>query len=166
MRKNQNYFATYINLTNYRNVDEKECNFFSKDNVYIKSFEEMSYIPNKPLAFWISKPVARSFEKGSLREISEARIGLVPGNNEYYLRLWHEVNVNDIGFNMKRDTAKNSFLKWFPYNKGGAYRKWYGNRDYIVNWYNDGYEMQTKKHPSGNRIWAHNFNLDYSNFPH
>ena len=105
--------------------------------------------------------IADSFVGRDLASISEARIGLVPGNNDYYLRLWFEVDVNNIGFGLSREMAKKSGKVFFPYNKGGAYRKWYGNRDYVVNWKNDGYEMQTKKHPSGKRIWAHNFNLDY-----
>ena len=89
-------------------------------------------------------------------------MGLTTGNNDYYLRLWFEVFIGAIGFRFSRELAKASNLKWFPYNKGGEYRKWYGNQEYIVNWLNDGNEMQTKMHPDGNRIWAHNFNLDYN----
>ena len=67
---------------------------------------------------------------------------------------------------MDRTTAQQSQKRWFPYDKGGEYRKWYGNRDYVVDWFNDGYEMQNTMHPDGSRIWAHNFNLEYNFIEH
>ena len=85
---------------------------------------------------------------------------MATGNNRLYIRLWHEVPANRIGFAMTRDQARESGLKRFPYNKGGDFRKWYGNNEYVVNWENDGYLLQNTLHPSG-RVWAHNFNLDY-----
>ena len=100
------------------------------------------------------------FKNSKLSSISNSRIGLATGNNSKYLRLWFEVDFNKIGFGMTRTSAQQSGLKWFPYDKGGDYRKWYGNRTYVVDWQNDGFEMQNTMHPDGKRIWAHNFNLD------
>ncbi|HGA4898746.1 TPA: SAM-dependent methyltransferase, partial [Salmonella enterica subsp. enterica serovar Bahrenfeld] len=86
---------------------------------------------------------------------------LVTGNTEEYIRKWYEVSINKIGFNCQsRIEAKNTLRKWFPYNKGGDFRNWYGNFEHVVNWENDGFELQNTLHPSGNRIWAHNFVLD------
>jgi len=138
-------------------LTDKNCGYFYETNT-----ENFSKIPGMPIAYWIGKGISSAFNNKSLDKLSITRMGLTTGNNDYYLRLWHEVEIESIGFYMTREQAKESKLKWFPYNKGGDYRKWYGNRDYIVNWYDDGQEMQTKLHPSGNRIWAHNFNLDFN----
>ena len=71
------------------------------------------------------------------------RNGISTGDNEKYLRLWHEVAKVLIGFKCEsREIANNSHYRWFPCNKGGEFRKWYGNRDYIVNWENDGFEIR------------------------
>ncbi len=87
-------------------------------------------------------------------------MGLATGNNSKYVRLWHECDKHNIGLSVEnRKEARESGLKWFPYCKGGAYRKWYGNNDYVVDWKDDGNALQTTMHPSGKRIWAHNFNL-------
>ena len=157
----------YIRLSDFRGAENQapmtlkaieDCNCGYRFSACQNDFER---IPGSPLAYWVGKNVFEAFSKSTLSSIAEARVGLATGQNEYYLRLWFEVPRDTIGFDLDREKAKSSGLRWFPYNKGGAYRKWYGNRDYIVNWENDGYELQTKKHPDGHRIWAHNFNLDY-----
>lgn len=159
--KNVKYYGTYCDLSDGKNVTEKEILFAANNNVYQKSLSDMQKLPGGIWTFWISESITNSFAGRDLDTIAEARIGLVPGNNDHYLRLWYEVEYEKIGFSMSRESAKNSKCRYFPYNKGGAYRKWYGNCDYVVNWENDGYEMQNTMHPSGKRIWAHNFNLDY-----
>ncbi|WP_027207204.1 BREX-1 system adenine-specific DNA-methyltransferase PglX [Butyrivibrio fibrisolvens] len=157
----------YIKLSEFRGADnqaprtlaairDKTCGYRFSANQ--KDFES---IPGSPLAYWVGKSVFNAFSKDTLSSVSEARVGLATGRNDYYLRLWFEVPFESIGFNMDRNRAKESGLRWFPYNKGGAYRKWYGNRDFVVNWKDDGIELQTTKHPDGHRIWAHNFNLDH-----
>ena len=125
--------------------------------------DEFQKIPGSPVAYWVSENIFDTVHRvKKLGNFGDARMGLATGNNAQYLRLWHEVNHHQIGFNFNnRMSAKDSNLKWFPYSKGGEYRKWFGNNEYIVNWYNDGFELQNKLHPSGNRIWAHNFNLDH-----
>ena len=163
---NEKYNGIFIDLSETHKIEEKKTKFLiSITNLnryaYKKSIEDFKNLPGTIIAFWLSDGIESMFKNESLKSCCDARIGLVPGNNDHYLRYWMEVNYNDIGFNCDRIKAKNSKKKWFPYNKGGAYRKWYGNRDYVVDWYNDGAEMQTKKHPNGTRIWAHNFNLDY-----
>lgn len=135
----------------------KNCGYF-----YEADQSNFSKIPGSPVAYWVGNATLQAFNNHTIGEISEPRMGLTTGNNDYYLRLWFEVFIGAIGFRFSRELAKASNLKWFPYNKGGEYRKWYGNQEYIVNWLNDGNEMQTKMHPDGNRIWAHNFNLDYN----
>lgn len=139
----------------------REQQFFSNKGSYFAVQDHFSMIPGVPLAYWVPDHLMATFDMGKMMDHASARIGLATGNNEYYLRLWFEVSFPCIGFNCSRESAKESMGKWFPYNKGGEFRKWYGNRDYIINWLDDGYELQNKLHPSGERIWAHNFNLDY-----
>ena len=86
---------------------------------------------------------------------------MATGNNEKYVRMWFELSRRGLGFTHSRETAAKSALRWFPYNKGGDFRLWYGNNLHVVNWYKFGYELQNTLHSSGNRIWAHNFNLDF-----
>ena len=75
---------------------------------------------------------------------------MTTGNNNQFLRLWFEVVINNCVFNAQnREEAKESQKKWFPYNKGGAYRKWYGNYDYVVNWKDDGYDIKTMQRSDG-----------------
>lgn len=121
-----------------------------------------SAIPGGPLAYWLSEKMIAAFSHRELGEICEPREGLTTGNNDKHVRQWHELDFAKIKFGASgRSEAKESKLKWFPYNKGGPFRRWYGNIDAVVNWANDGQELQNTRHPSGDRIWAHNFNLDF-----
>ena len=156
------YKGEYCRLTEPTSQQGKEDMFLSGENRYAADQSNFSKIPGAPVAYWVGNATLQAFNNHTIGEISEPRMGLTTGNNDYYLRLWFEVFIGAIGFRFSRELAKASNLKWFPYNKGGEYRKWYGNQEYIVNWLNDGNEMQTKMHPDGNRIWAHNFNLDYN----
>ena len=156
------YKGVYQRLIDGRSQKEKEAMFYSSDYIFTAAQCEFSKIPGSPVAYWVGKALLDSFDMKQMKDFTVPRMGLTTGDNEYYLRLWHEVNWCGIGFKLSRDSAKASKLKWFPYNKGGEFRKWYGNQEYVVNWYNDGYEMQSRLHPDGNRIWAHNFNLEFN----
>ena len=106
-----------------------------------KDFEK---IPGSPIAYWVSDKVREIFEKNQkLGEVGEAKQGLATADNNRFLRLWNEVNYNKIGYSMSNSQeALESKKKWFPYNKGGDFRKWYGNQEYLVNWENNGYEIK------------------------
>ncbi|MCW8040714.1 BREX-1 system adenine-specific DNA-methyltransferase PglX [Acinetobacter entericus] len=123
--------------------------------------DDFRKIPGSPVAYWISESVRNCFTKfPKLSEYIETRIGLITGDNNAYIRDWYELEIDGIGFSLTRSEAKNSGFKWFPQSKGGEFRRWYGNNQTVLNWYNDGEELQTRKHSSGSRILAHNFNLD------
>ena len=99
-----------------------------------------SRLPGCPIAYWASRRMIRAFERGiPLGDIASPKQGLATTDNDRYLRLWHEVEFPSIGFGMN-DTAQaaDSSCRWFPYNKGGDFRKWYGNDDYVVDYGNDG----------------------------
>ena len=106
-----------------------------------KDFEK---IPGSPIAYWVSDKVREIFEKNQkLGDIGEAKQGLATADNNRFLRLWNEVNYTKIGYNMSNSQeALESRKKWFPYNKGGEFRKWYGIQEYLVNWENNGYEIK------------------------
>ncbi|WP_167646421.1 BREX-1 system adenine-specific DNA-methyltransferase PglX [Mameliella alba] len=124
--------------------------------------KEFLKLPGFPVGYWFSPSVRAAFGKfDPLSEVADARIGLATGRNEYYIRSWHEVSFDRSCVSAQsREDAKKSGKKWFPYAKGGNYRKWFGNNENFLNWEKDGYELQNTMHPDGKRIWAHNFNLD------
>ncbi len=98
-----------------------------------------------------------------LADVLESRDGLHTCNNDLFLRLWPEVNLSKVGFNYPSPSeAQISKKKWFPYCKGGDYRKWYGDNDYLINWENDGYEIKNLRNPTTGKVIAHNFNGDYA----
>ena len=136
--------ATYIRLTDYKDSDSKEQGFFKSENRYEAKQEDFEKIPGSPIAYWVSDRVKEIFGNSKkLEEVSQPRVGLQTGDNEKFLRFWNEVSFNKVGLNYSnRDEAKESSLKWFPYNKGGEFQKWYGNQDYLVNWEKDGVEIQ------------------------
>ncbi|MEL7005319.1 MAG: hypothetical protein AAFN93_21685 [Bacteroidota bacterium] len=103
-----------------------------------------SKIPGSPIAYWVSERVVEIFEENiSLGEIVSAKVGLQTGENRRFLRYWFEVSNERIFLYAKnREEAQQSGRYWFPYNKGGHYRKWYGNQEYIVNWADDGKEIR------------------------
>ena len=134
---------TYIRLTDYKDSSSKEQGFFEAKNRYTAKQEDFFKIPGSPIAYWVSDKVKEIFKKSEkLGEIAEPRQGMATSDNDRFLRLWFETEFNKIGFNFEsREKVKNSGLKWFPYNKGGEFQKWYGNQEYVVNWENDGVEI-------------------------
>lgn len=113
---------------------------------YLVSQKKFSKIDGCPLAFWASDNLINAFEKYSLGQYGEGRTGLQTGDNNKFLRFWFEVLSINIAMGMYN---KHEFIetkkKWVPQVKGGEYRKWYGNYDYIVNWDNDGAEIRNHK---------------------
>ena len=137
--------ATFIRLTEFKSSEEKEREFFNQENKFVLNEQsDFSKIPGSPIAYWVSNNMKSNFETiHNLSNISAIKNGLSTGNNDEYIRLWYEVNKNNVGFNFKdRESAQKSQLKWFPCNKGGDFRKWYGNNEYLLNWYNDGDELK------------------------
>ena len=162
--------GAYIRLVDFKGADQEMAAYTRKAILnpncswfYRASAADFKKIPGAPIAYWVSDRIRETFEKGQrLDHYAETRLGMATGNNARYLRMWFEVDLSNIGFNYdSREQARRSAKKWFPYNKGGDFRKWYGNNEYVVNWENDGYVLRNTLHPSGNRIWAHNFNLEY-----
>ncbi len=100
-------------------------------------------IPGAPVAYWVSEKVGDIFiNTTALGKTGQTTKGLITGDNNRFMRLWWEIQRFDIRFDVRNnDEAKASGAKWFPCNKGGDYRKWYGNQEYIINWKDDGKEI-------------------------
>lgn len=129
-------------------IDNKNCGYF-----YETEQSEFSKIPGSPVAYWVSEQLRKCFEFGiPLGKLAAPRQGMATTNNNLFLRQWYEVNASNIGFKYKYlEQTKDGRHRWFPYNKGGQFRKWYGNQDYVVNWYKDGKDLKeyTKDAPGG-----------------
>lgn len=136
--------STFIRLVDYYNPIEKINNFGNKKLYYKIRQSKLYEIPGTPFIYWISDKLRKAFiENKQLGEYYPPKQGLATADNNKFLRMWYEVCIENIKFNCKScSETKNSPKKWYPYNKGGDYRKWYGNNECVVNWENDGYEIR------------------------
>ena len=129
-------------------ISDKNCGY-----LYGTEQSEFSKIPGSPVAYWVSEQLRKCFEFGlPLGKLAAPRQGMATTNNNLFLRQWYEVSASNIGFKYKNlEQTKDGRHRWFPYNKGGQFRKWYGNQDYVVNWYKDGKDLKeyTKDAPGG-----------------
>jgi len=137
------YKGEYCRLIEPTSQQGKENMFLDGENRYNTDQSNFSKIPGSPVAYWVSAGLLSAFATGkSLGDIALARNGMKTGENGRFVRLWWEVILQ--GFNSTAcdwKEASSSGAKWFPYNKGGEFRKWYGNNDCIVNWQNEGDEI-------------------------
>ena len=143
--------GVYFRLVDGKNCTDKKDMFLralrehtSKvyyQNVFQSNFEK---IPGCPIGYWASPNILRIFTSNlALSAVASPCVGLQTADNARFLRLWFEVSRSLCGFGFENAaSAARSGLKWFPCNKGGGFRKWYGNQDYIINWENDGYEIK------------------------
>ncbi|WCK54750.1 BREX-1 system adenine-specific DNA-methyltransferase PglX [Aneurinibacillus sp. Ricciae_BoGa-3] len=141
------YKACYYRLVDYSVAQEKERAFLSNEHVYFINQQGFEDIPNSPIAYWASEQVRKIFKNSSrLSDVAEAKVGLQTGDNNRFLRLWHEIDYGKFGANYENEQqAFASKKKWFPYNKGGTFKKWYGNQEYVVNWENNGADIISDK---------------------
>jgi len=141
-KMNCNYRGRYIKFYDVADMDAQALmlrqiasGVSSKYTFTIKQKVFCEY-PDSRMIFWETEAFQKTFMVGKkLEEVCQPRQGMATTNNDLFLRLWHETSINRIGFGYHdEDEAETSGLKWFPYNKGGGFRKWYGNNEYIVNY--------------------------------
>ena len=141
------YCGTYYKLNDIEDSMSKERAVIEKDATvqYFSRQSDFSYIPGAAVSYWVSQRLFDCFTRYTpLGDIAEPRQGLTTCDNDRFMRFWHEVCFNNIAFQCaSTDESKSLPQKWYPYNKGGEPRKWYGNNEYIVNWHNDGAEVKT-----------------------
>lgn len=152
------------NIRNYRGVykklfdkaatvdslEKKERKFF-KTEVITFNQENFYYIQGYPIAYWAKESDLNIFkDNNKLIDYASPKQGLATGENDRFLRIWSEVDFSKIKLNANNgNELVNSKFKWVPYNKGGEFRKWYGNNYYVVMWENDGYEIKNFKNEKG-----------------
>ena len=159
----------YFRLTDFRGgmevqrqktleaISDHNCGFY-----YEQCSDNFIKIPSAPVAYWVSDAIFSSFDLQHASEYISPRIGLVTGDTDRFLRLWFEVEHQKIKWDCCTEAESiASKKKWFPYQKGGSYRKWYGNNEYIINWENGGWECKNDNF-SGTRVKSHNYNDDYA----
>ncbi|HBJ35661.1 MAG TPA: BREX-1 system adenine-specific DNA-methyltransferase PglX [Planctomycetaceae bacterium] len=135
------YNGEYFRLTDGESEAAKQNSLLTDELIRFRcSADDLQKINGQPIAYWVSDKVRDVFNRATpLEEIAEIRQGLATCNNDLFLRLWFEVSTRDTKFDAHgRDDAADSDAKWFPYTKGGGFRKWFGNNEYLVNWEDNG----------------------------
>ena len=168
LKNSDDKIGTYLRLSNFKGgmivQEQKVLEAISDPTVkYLYHTDQSNFdkIPGSPIAYWISQKSFKLFSKEKLGDISQTRLGMATSDNKKFVRFWYEINLNNIGFNYKnRQVAEESAKKWFPYDKGGEFRKWFGNNYLVVNWEKDGIEIRNFKNKNG-KVRSHNYNLDY-----
>ena len=142
--ENSDNQCTFVRLNKVYNTQEKEKEFFNKNNYYLIPQKDLKEMPNYIIGYWISdkmKEILKS--ENTMEKLSPPRTGMMTTDNKRFLRMWYESNINDICFDCASiEKSIESEKKWFPYIKGGNFRRWYGNRECIVNWYNGGQDIR------------------------
>ena len=140
----KNGMTRFIRANKTPDLDEKIYALKNCSSYINLTLNSLSIIPDQPIIYWLSKNALENFEKlPLLGSICPPKQGLATGDNNRFVRLWYEVSNNNIKLNAAtHKEAKDSGRKWFPYNKGGNYRKWYGNNDCIIDWANDGQSIK------------------------
>ena len=142
-RRVADFKGTYVRLVDIVGEWEKEAAYRSGNHRYTAKQENFSKIPGSPIAYWVSENLLNCFDKFSkINDCFSSCSGTSTGNNEKYLRLWHEVDNIKIEFNQKNNEVTRN--KWYPCNKGGAYRKWAGGSEYVMDWENDGNRIKNE----------------------
>ena len=111
------------------------------------STDNFSKIPGSPVAYWVSEAVLECYKNSSIYDYAKPCKGIDTGDNNIFLRLWHEIAENKLFLPKGKPCCTDDFLhlKWFPYNKGGNYRRWYGNNEYVLNWEGNGNKLRQFK---------------------
>ena len=146
-KENHSYRYSFVDYTTDDGIVEQPVTPNSKQIYYEASQDNFSKIPGSPVAYWVSNAFLRVFDTGVLLgKIADAKQGVATADNNRFLRLWNEVSINKVSFHThSHEDAATAREKWFPYNKGGDFRKWYGNNEFVVNWEHDGAELKQFK---------------------
>lgn len=162
-----NLLGEYIDLSEFKGSERqsiKVLESIQQNNVkyrYSRKTKEFENLPEYVIAYTGNKNTLKLFKGGTIGDKFPVKEGLNTGNNDLFLRLWYEVNLNKVGFDYENRTqAQRSKLKWIPHNKGGAFRKWFGNNDYLLDWENDGYSIRNYRDSNG-KLKSSLRNLDF-----
>ena len=148
------YRRLFDKQVSVRRPEEIEALFLTPSyNAFSFPQSDFRSIPGCPIAYWVKPKFARAFsENPSFSELFAAKQGMATGNNERFLRFWHEVALSKLDFNQVSYERFSSDRTWFPYSKGGEARKWYGNHELVINWENNGEHLKEYKDADGKRL--------------
>lgn len=133
------YKGTYCRLIEPTSQQGKEEMFLAGENRYTANQDDFGKIPGGAIAYWTSDAMLKAFSNQILYDVARPRQGMATTNNDLFLRLWSEVSFKKMGLGCtSQEEALETKKKWFPVTKGGAFRRWYGNFDYVVNYENSG----------------------------
>lgn len=149
--------GAYVRLIDYSDESSKadalceaasnpDCGWF-----YRADQQGFKSIPGWPIAYWMPDSLREAFVNGRpLTDVVQPKKGLGTGNKDLFMRLWWEVSNDRVSYaSMDRTSALSSGCRWFPHNKGGSFRKWYGNNDYVVDWSHDGAAIKSYRNEKG-----------------
>ena len=139
------YIGTYDRIAYYETNEEGIPFVFPIKKEYYRETKQRVFltIPNEPVAYWVPKSILNSFNKRKIGDVEYPKQGLSTADNNRFLRLWFEIDKNKMSTDCQsNEEAIRSKKKWFPFNKGGDFRRWYGNNDYVINWENGGAELK------------------------
>lgn len=138
------YKGTYCRLIDGGSEKEKAEMFVSGKKRYVAEQDSFSKIPGSPVAYWVSETVRKDFSETTLNDLCPPKAGLSTADNDRFLRFFWEVDFHKIYFlgKSREDLKKLGNKKWIPMTKGGNFRKWYGNNEYVLNFANDGEELK------------------------
>ena len=146
----KNYIGTYSRLVSYTTQYDKEKAFLSKKDIYKAKQSGFYEIPGNPIAYWVSERTLKAFESDHLlKDTVSASVGIQTGDNEKFLHFWWEIFNTEIMFCAKNVQDSYQEKKWFPYNKGGEFRKWSGNDLTVIDWQNDGEHIKENSQLTG-----------------
>jgi len=162
------FSGTYVRLSDFKGhqnqapktleaIKNKSCTwrFETKPEHFLK-------IPGTPIAYWASKKVFDSFINRKVSDVLITREGMATADNLRFLRLWYEVSQLDVNYDCKEEADSLNKGRWFPYNKGGSYRKWYGNNEFLVEYESCGQSIKNNIDPDTGRLRSHNYNGEYA----
>ena len=150
------YKGEYCRLIEPTSQQGKEDMFLSGENRYEADQSNFSKIPGSPVAYWVGENLLNDFVIGTeLEKVALPRQGIKTADKDRFLRFWHEIEKNRMSI-----YQENCVKKWFPCNKGGSFRKWYGNNEYVVNWENNGFEICNFRDENG-KLKSRPQNLQY-----
>ena len=141
-RKINNYIASCSRLVEASSQSKKEELYLQKKEIYYSRQENYEKIQGAPIAYWVSENIINAFDADKLlKDVVTASVGIQTGDNEKFIHLWWEVKKENINYDAMSIEDSYQDKKWFPYNKGGEYRKWYGNDATVIDWKNDGEDI-------------------------
>ena len=163
-----NFTGSYIKLSEFKGhetqsprtleaINNRNCSWFHNCKP-----DDFNKIPGSPIAYWVSNGVFETFGNKKIADVMVTREGMATADNSRFLRLWHEVSQKLVKYDCKDEVDTLNEGKWFPYNKGGNYRKWYGNNEFLVDYENSGFRIKNNIDNITGRLRSHNYNGEYA----